>query len=215
LEKPFGEPIAWILEQAKWVAFCMELIESINNEPDRLYSKLIRQSVGKLEFKQMMENGKKVYYRDYYDGTVRINDDPKRHLPQKREEFVECFSIMAGPNRLSTGEYRGSAMEIARKVVADSVTANTISIKTKFLSGPKGFVLQYEANSLIEVIWWRVSQLALLTESRGKLIRLCPECGRAFVASNSRERYCPPDEFSRQSLCGARNRMRRMRTKNG
>ncbi len=49
-------------------------------------------------------------------------------------------------------------------------------------------------------------------------IAKCAECGLVFEQRDPREKFCPPDDYRgvgrKQSVCGARNRSRRARSKN-
>ena len=75
-----------------------------------------------------------------------------------------------------------------------------------------GFTYGQEFNALIEAIYWQIATAAVAQGTHGlpRYIQ-CDTCGRFWLKSHPRQRFCPPESGQRESRCAVIRNVERMR----
>lgn len=196
-----GDPIDWLLAQARTVRFALHLINAINNKDEEDTKTFILNAMVQVQ-------------------ANMLRKEAPEGLKAKAHVFAEgskiVFRVLIQQN-IWEGKYRLLAIQIVNHLV----NSNSEGVQRRLLlkgntipETPYKFAQQLAARSLIEAIWYMVGNAALLSqEKNGKGVRTCQECGLPFIITDKRQRFCPGDAFSKGSLCGARNRMKKHRAK--
>lgn len=198
-EVPKGDPLAWVLGQARSVRFCARLIESLSNLDARGVVRVLREN---LVERSVTELGIQ-------------SDDP--------EVKEQVFSWIEGIKRTDQFVWLGRAANarekvfaMARQLIVAMVNGNTQGVRPRALRiAPSGRLEPaVVAPTLIENIWWKLGEWALTAEARGErgLVRLCKECGTPFLVTDRRQEFCPGPP-GQGSTCGYRYRKRRLRAR--
>ncbi len=179
-----GEPLSWVLNHASTVKLSLKIIAAIADEQldadEQLESRFQELLVPELIEDALGGIGVSYMVRD------------KRQL-----------TVFFPENRGNRIDYK----DIAQKLLIKVINKNTESVREMLqLSKDNIIVPEFQADSLLDVIYWHVGRAALSG------VRSCKECGTPFVALDKRQKYCPGDEFSATgSLCGLRARVRKSR----
>lgn len=195
-----GDPIEWFLIQARTVRFALNLIGAIQEKDDGFIGSFIKDTTVTVPLKMFIER-----------------------TPDKTKTLAHIFAIgpetgyirYQGEDAIMKSEQRLLALQIVEHLV----NSNTEGVQRRLdFAGqwspdkPYRLVQTFSARSLIESIWHFVGEAALLSQDKkSKGVRTCQECGLPFISTDGRQRFCPGDEFSKGSLCGARYRMRKHR----
>ncbi len=99
-------------------------------------------------------------------------------------------------------------LQVVNKGLADSPTATPFRMSLE--SDGSRFRIGYSFQSLLQVIYWHLARVA--AGEGGRSVARCEECGRFFVKTHGKQRFCPSPEGG-QSLCGLKVRQRRLRGK--
>ena len=183
-----GDPLDWILGHAKTVKLVLETAEALTDTA--LLTGLIE---------RMRE-------RDSYTG----------------EDFVRFSCFMRerrNPNSCSYGPWtdqRGAAMHIISMILDGNLGGVTRSLTTQLegqmtRGGKRVDVFRLESHfrfqSLLDCIYWLLTDAVL-----GRAVKKCIHCGRYFVATHGKMKYCPPRKgFRGISPCANRHRVQKSR----
>lgn len=120
--------------------------------------------------------------------------------------------------RLGTEPYpsvdRGEPERMAEDIIAAILNYNLPEVSYQVDAGPLD--LRLHSPSLLGAVYWHLASAVTKPNRLGRCQD--PTCKALFVATDSRQRYCPPPSWSKHktgSLCGARDRKRRLRQKKG
>jgi len=180
-----GDPLPWVLAHAAAVRMAIHLIAGLSREDEQL----IRDTLT--------------------NHQTFVNVNGKRRagflLPQGTDiKFVEFFR----PPDTSAG-FRDLAAHLVRGLVNDNTTGIRFALSRR-AAGVLAWAMT--ARALVDCIWWMVGEMAVAgSDEGGDAVRLCEECGMPFRVTHARQRFCPPDQFSKRSLCEARRHMRQFR----
>jgi hypothetical protein len=165
-EMGWGDPLNWLLAQARSVRMALEIIEALVNEPARVELVLDR-------------------HRLRHEDLLPFGDDG----PATRGA---TFPVARGA-QVGESTYEGQGAALGRAIVVDLVAANTVGVGSRLVIGDEAqpFRREFRADALIEVAWWWVGEWA----AGGHEIRRCEleDCRLPFVATHGRQRFCPGD----------------------
>jgi len=80
--------------------------------------------------------------------------------------------------------WRENFHHLIPQILAHVVDGNTQGVRPGLSYSGETLTLQFQANALIEIIWYKVGEMAV---SRAEL-RTCEECGTLFVVTDRRQR---------------------------
>jgi len=121
-----------------------------------------------------------------------------------------------------------AALQVGWDTMVDLVNANTAKIREELVqrqelmwverdvtvmvaSRREGLVWVRRYGALIEVIWSMVGDIAVKGHQDGEVyLRRCEWCRIPFLATDKRQRFCPPPAGSKKSLCGLKYRWHKM-----
>lgn len=189
-----GDPVAWFVDQAATVRLVLSLIEAL-------------QEPGESRLRSILEPWRvSPPVEDAASGAVpksayAVAIGPRRELIVIGHQFDPPRAVVPSP------------VAEAAMLVSVLINRNTEGVRRVVMPGPPDgpFLQGFHARALVEVVWHHVGSMALAVHGGGgKMVRLCEECGTPFLVTDRRQRFCPPEYGSRQSLCGARARWRRL-----
>ncbi|UNC92419.1 hypothetical protein [Candidatus Contubernalis alkaliaceticus] len=215
-----GEPLDWFICHAKTVKLVLYLIEAMQNKNEKIIKSIIDSSIVEITRKMLWEGAPEIKKTEAQKASEKVKT--KAHVIAEgpnisyTDAFIQTPEILLGSQILSDNPQNKYQM-IAILMVSHLIDENTKRVRrTLFLGGKKldRFMQSFYSRSLIEAIWYMIGDAALLSqEKNGKGIRTCKECGLPFIVTDKRQQFCPGDEYSKGSLCGARYRMRNYRSK--
>lgn len=205
-----GEPLSWLLAQARTVDLATHLAEGLGTGEkglDRLEATL-RQA-----FREQV---------DRLTGRRWVLTYAARH--ELKHELFSTEPVYRDPS-------------LARRLLIIMVNANLATVRPRLEmreldpdkrpievfgdESPAATTLRFSVviNTLIEAVWWQVAEWAAWAATEDRL-RVCEECGSIFQATDRRQRFCPPrsDWVERnrklglpppESPCAVRHRQRR------
>jgi hypothetical protein len=186
-----GDPLEWMLAQAKTVCFVMELVVALQEgDEDATGDVLVRRRAG------------------------------RRVEPLGEGEFVRNEYLLArGPqvsgNFFSPSDTQASLypdagpFEEARRIILDMLEANTTGVGWRWRPHlARGVAMGHSARALIEVIWWHVGTAA--AAGTDETVRLCKleTCRAPFIVTDDRQHFCPADYVYTHSRTGEKRRGR-------
>lgn len=183
-----GDPVGWMRAHARAVNFALKLIEATGDTA---------KATGLLQ-----EFSATVPLADLYDGAPAGSEAVGHIWPVGIEKRFIPFSL--------NETWRENFHHLIPQILAHVVDGNTQGVRPGLSYSGETLTLQFQANALIEIIWYKVGEMAV---SRAEL-RTCEECGTLFVVTDRRQRFCPKDTLPGQrggSVCCERNRKRRQR----
>lgn len=193
-----GDPVEWFLAQALTIRFILFLIKAIQNNDDEEIKSLISDTVVQVPLNTFYENAPTGHYAP-------------AHISIEGQETV--YRIF------NSNYWKDKYHLFALQMVNLQINKNTEGVRRQLILNEREMnksVPQFASRSLIEAIWYMVGDIYLLSfEDKGKGIRTCEECGMPFIVTDKRQKFCPGDQFSKGSLCGARQRVRRARKPDG
>ena len=171
-----GDPLEWMLAQARTVRFVMELLVALQNGDEGTVSNVL----------ERRRSGRQV-------------------VPLGEGEFVRNEYLLARGPQVAGGFFspRDSERSLypnvepiqeARQIVLDMLEANTTGLGWRWRPhDTSGIAMGHSARALIEVIWWHVGTAAVA--GTGKEFRLCAldTCRTPFIVTDDRQRFCPAD----------------------
>ena len=98
---------------------------------------------------------------------------------------------------------RRQIADAGKLLLAELFNPNLGSVRRTF--DPKSGSSVFHFRALIEAIYWQIAD-------KGKALRQCEECGLWFFPNDARRKFCPNPTSGRESKCGKRNFMRKLRT---
>ena len=185
---PFeGDPISWALEHARAARLALRLIQAKDsNEKTR---SLLEQSLA----------------------TAPLN----LAIPSAPENAVATGHLWPVGIEHRFILYQHSQY-IAPQVIAFLVNANTKGVRRQLAYDGKILQSQLAARALIEVIWYRLGEMAVSAwHDQATALRTCKECGLLFTVTDRRQQFCPKATVPgtrASSLCGSRYRKRKSRS---
>lgn len=189
-----GDPVEWFLLQASTVRFVLLLIKAIQTEDVKQIKYLINDSVV-----QVPSN-------TFHDGISSKHHTPVHVFSEGQETVYRLYNA----NKWKNNEYL-----LALQMVNLLINKNTEGVHRQLILDTNNLdrsLFQFASRSLIESIWYLVGDAYLLSfEKKGKGVGTCEECGLPFIMTDKRQKFCPGDKFSKESICGTRNRVRKSR----
>ncbi|MBM3131731.1 MAG: hypothetical protein FJZ95_01695 [Chloroflexi bacterium] len=201
-----GDPLDWVLAHAGAVRFALDLIMALDPGNNEILADFLKDRARYVKGTPTCDWEDDNLYGSF-DVAIGASYGPhwfSRQIPPILGDRVEPVK----------GELVRS---FAIAILAYLVTANTEGVRYCFREDGGRMTAYRSWDALIEVIWALVGDMAVsATEQdkrKGKLahIRGCALCHTPFLAHHGRERYCPPPEGSKESLCGRTARMRKLR----
>jgi len=194
-ERRGGDPLEWVLEQAKFVRLALELMYAL-----------------------AYQDGNNALRQFRYLNLKMIDDIH----PAVRGCATLTYPAGAYNNEtmIAVPRSEGEALWSAPSLIEIFVNANTRDIHQELVAGHNnelGSVLF--CNTLIEAIWSMAGNIAVKTAGEGDYFRRCEWCNTPFLATDKRQKFCPtPEGLSgkrKQSLCGLQYRQHKLQTKTG
>lgn len=186
-----GDPIEWVLKQARYVRSALELMYALAWEDGgralRFFNKF-------------------VVYEDHSHPALRGTGELT--FPSGAYEDT---AIVPAPRSES------DALWYAPSIITTLVNRNTTHMYQELISDSKGLIIQVQfCYALIETVWSMVGTLVMKAQ-RGEerpYFQICDWCHTPFFAKDKRQRFCPPAEGEgRQSRCGLKQRQRKFKAK--
>ena len=184
-EKKGGDPVWWVIEQARFVRFALDLMYTLAIKHGRGTLRLFR------EF---------VVYEDH--------DCPGL---QGTGVLTYPHGAIIGTTTAPAPKSESDALWYAPSVIALLVNANTKNIHRELMISFRGKIMSVQwYYALIEAIWSMVGDLAMKAQQEGEsgYFQRCELCNSVFFAKDKRQRFCPPN-IGQQSLCGLKFRQRK------
>ena len=187
-----GDPVLWVWAHARTVRFLLELIDVLRS-PDDTGTGTGGTGASSLLVNQMPD--------------------------ESSGEWEFTFAVLRNPRAPVIVPKDSGVVPPGWSVTAAVVSANIEWLRSELMAtvwgdrdNPGGLQLGYDWSGLIEMIYWRVGELASRSKEQGEgVLKRCKECGHFFVAKNPKQVYCPPSVGLARSLCGGRRRTRRWR----
>ncbi|MFC1965956.1 hypothetical protein ACFLWI_03300 [Chloroflexota bacterium] len=177
LERKGGDPVEWVLEQARLVRDTLELIHALAKEDERTALKFFHKYV---KHESNINTSKATGGMNFLSGAYR--QYMYGEVPSTEED----------------------ALWFARDMITMLVNKNTEHVRQELELYNESQIRKIQIYLvLIEAIWSMVGELvfrAQLDEER-PYFKKCGLCDTPFYAKDRRQRYCPPIK-GRQSHCG-------------
>jgi hypothetical protein len=225
-----GEPLGWILAEARTVRLVLELLAALQSgSHEDLLTALHRRWIGNFHvwpstFAQVRVKVRYELCRDARRRGVGGTPNPslppgQRTLPDLAAKWYDesaWFWLAGGaaaalaryprPSRLSETDAQ-ALRDHAGAIVVDLIGAHAKELRSHLVWQDNHFIEWHQGDTLLGAIWLLLKNVA----TEGKRMGRCRECGRPFLMTDKRQRYCPPDALSEKSRCLARCQMRRQR----
>ncbi len=225
------EPLDWIVAQARTVGFALDLIAGLQVRDRRavgaalerlrtgsgpLYAnsdsvppRLRWDAAGRTSVRYAVAKG--ASYRGAQQQIDRSVPAKERPLPDYVASWQKEASYpLLGPDDENVFDHAGL-------IVADLVRFHLENLSYAFGWTGDQFAVWPARGSLLRAVWLQVQRAALWSRP----VRHCEECGAPFVASDARQRFCPPEivwnangtftQLGLKSACAARNQKRSQR----
>ncbi len=197
-ERKGGDPLDWVLEQALWVRFALDMIFAFSQQDSP-------------RLRELLESHTKEAGLETSIVEIVVEKEGKSSFPNAKHRVFR-YPDGAGYANAETlyPNKPGDVLSVVPSLIATLVNANTKGMRQELWE--KEFVWVRKYRTLIEVIWSMVGELAVRSTAEGDYFRRCEWCGTPFLANDKRQRFCP-DEFSKQSLCGLKYRQYKLEAK--
>ena len=176
-----GDPLPWLLAQARSVRFALDLIEALPGGSEAITAVGQRHSVPRLDQTGhisarlvVLAFGLRTEELDLMDDLLRARR-PAQDLPEEQLRPL-----------------------LATLLIEELVNANTAGLQWRLYSppahGPYSLKVGFGQQALFQVIWWHVGNAAV-GGKRGTRVRLCEleTCRAPFIVTDERQRFCPAD----------------------
>ncbi len=121
---------------------------------------------------------------------------------------VMMFCAKGHESSLTIAYEEKNAVSLARMVCRGLINPNIAGIYPELRQERAEDRIYFHFHAPIEAAYWRLA-IAI----NGGNVKLCKECGSAFIQSDGRQQYCPPRFRQRESACAIRARVARLRKK--
>jgi hypothetical protein len=180
-----GDPIEWVLEQARFIRGALELVHAIANEDG---------------------NAALRFYRNY----VKNSNDTHPAL-RGTGKITYPSGAYCVPTIVNAPVTAKDALWCAPSIITILVNGNTTHLHRELMLDSKGKIVEVQLyRALTEAMWSMIGTLAIkaqLGEERPHF-RMCKFCGTIFFANHGRQWFCPPI-WGQQSSCGNAIRQRK------
>ncbi len=201
-----GEPLGWIIAEAKTVSFALALIDALNRHDRRdLKATLASRRQPDLPShdgaaKRSLSD-KLVRYAVCRDARHhgRLIDLTAKSWPDPDVAWYDATAVY----RLR-GDDEASLFDHAGEVAADLVRRHLPGQEYGFFWREARFIEAPARGPLLRALWLHVRNTAI---DRAE-VRSCQECGARFLVTDRRQRFCPPQAVGGKSRCLARRQMR-------
>lgn len=190
-ERKGGDPVEWVIEQARFVRLAIELVHDLAIKDGRRALRRFRQFV---------------VYKDYSGPALQGQGE----LTYPRGAIMDT-TIVPAPKSES------DALWYAPSIITLLVNANTRTLRQELILNSKGKIFSIQLyHTLIEAIWSMAGNLATRAQQdpENGYFRRCAWCNTPFLATDKRRKYCPPI-FGKESLCGNKFRQHKFQAKKG
>jgi len=198
-----GDPLWWVLAHAESIRFVLNLIAALSKNDDDAILKTLNTARVKSDRSVLSEEIKPIEGKGILDASYKVAVGP--------------YNAVIGNATFAPTE-EGKLKVHANYLIVKIVNENIKDITWNFHYDDSVNKIKpyFRVRALITAIWKMTGDMALISqETKGKGIRICDECERPFLVTDKRQRFCPPDRFSKTSLCGSRHRMENYRNKKG
>ena len=198
-----GEPLGWIIAEAKTVSFTLALIDALNRQDLRdLKATLASRRLPDLPTRGERRKRKLVRY-------AVCRDAPRHHgrtLGPETGAWPQSDVAWYDPTALYRlqGDDEASLFDHAGGIAADVVRHHLPGQEYGFFWREGHFVEAPARGPLLRAVWLHVRNTAV---DRAE-VRTCRECGAPFLVTDRRQRFCPSMEAGGKSRCLARRQMR-------
>lgn len=182
---PYGDPPSWVWRHAETLDLCLSLKEFLDDDDT-----------------DGIEGRLRAYPR-LWKSSVHLSPI----IPFGVRDKIYKSTFHPAPASSWEEALRNLAALILRKIVNDNIAA--LHQVIGWSPGDKSFRQHLGATALIEVAYWHVANALL-----GGVLKKCElsECGRLFIQTDRRQRYCPTGTKD-ESPCARRDRVRSWRVK--
>ncbi len=177
-----GDPLDWIRAHARGVGVCVELLKRL----------------------QMGDtSGIKTYLQERFVQKRLLEIDQKD--PEDRIKN-NIFGVGAEPPRFQSFRLKAPWDRTARLIAGSIINANLDGLRPALHldTDDQSLRLGVRGGTLLDTIYWHLASYAVQVDDRkgrDKELAVCEFDGQFFERTDRRERFCPPPEGSRQSLC--------------
>lgn len=225
-----GEPLGWIMAEARTVRFALELIEALRDRQARELLRVLHHQRPAANRSSPASGGGDWRYVRYelcreafHHGSAQRYDlsqppqrrpwldlatgwyDPSASYPLSAAAYLALMHY-PDPRPLTEAEI-GRLCDHAGSIVSDLVGLHTEGMVGRFGWRAGHFCAWPEGGPLLRAIWILIAEAA----SAGWQIRRCGECQTPFVVTHARQQYCPAGAGSQKSACLAKRQMRLQR----
>lgn len=195
-----GDPLEWVLEHARFVRFAIDLVYSFAHQDAPSLKTLLKEHTTKIEYETPMLDS----------GIVMSSKGSFPYAELRVFTYPSGFSYKEGTTLFPTID--SDILGVIPSLIANLVNDNTKNMHQELWQDEFLWVMRFR--SLIEVIWSMVGDIALKSTGEGDYFRRCEWCNTPFLATDKRQRFCPPPEvgggLKKQSLCGLQYRQHKV-----
>lgn len=192
-----------MLEHAKWVRFALDLIYFFAHQDAPSLKKLLKEYTTKVEYETPLLD------------SIIVRPDKGRFPYANLHVFTYPCGSISKEGTILFPTIDSDVLGIVPSLIANLVNDNTRNMHQELWQSEFLWVMHFR--SLIEVIWSMVGDIAVKSTGEGDYFRRCEWCNTPFLATDKRQRFCPPPEGwagkRNQSLCGLQYRQHKLQAK--
>lgn len=178
------EPLEWIWAHARGVRICLQLADFLRNGDTK-------------GIKDTLHARRVPRFRAYVE--TDSPDEQPTELGRTRD--ANTFATVYGKvHSVHTHlwvlgkDHQVNALKVIRQIV--NANLHRLTPTLRFTDDKRGLKLGYGFTALIDAIWWHTARYVLYQD-----LARCEHCGNLFERRHGKERFCPPPEGSKESLC--------------
>ena len=209
------EPVEVVLRQAESVRMALRLAVALQDGDEQKAASILSSLGVAARARGVLESWRQDSGRAVVrlSGVIRRIDGPEEQVIELSGRRAYVYAAGDGIGLWASFDDESSPLIDAAYLLAAMVDSNLSEVRRSLrvegadTSRPRlGF--RYEVRSLIEAIWWHVSERAVTDQ-----LRECLYCGTPFYVQDNRMKFCPPEYGQGQSACGDRYRKQQRRKK--
>jgi hypothetical protein len=216
-----GDPVEWILSHARSVNFALELITEarLQRAEAELAAEEKKAGINRALDKALVEGRVRALVEKNI--TIIPFNTVVSNAPDGAKASGHMWPIGTSNEfaQYSAATWADNFEHLIPQMLSNVVNKNTAGVRPQLMysgEGPNGLQLQFSANALVEVVWYKVGEMAAMAWQRdGAGLRSCKACGRLFIVTDRRQMFCPKNSLPGQQIgsssCGSRYRQRENR----